>query len=178
MPSSSRLSRHEIQKPLPTQDASHNSQVEIGIRQCEQIQHEVTGQPTCEAEVMRLIGGLHGLAGRFEIARSLFAASNAAFDELGIELDHLLSHPEAIVEMLADNLPSAELQLRGGYDLYTKMGENGLRSTTAALLARVLLAQGRPEEAEKYNEVAEQLAEERAKKGIQYLKQEGRYRID
>ena len=38
---------------------------------------EVRGHPACEAEVLRPLGGLHGFAGRFELARSLFAESNA-----------------------------------------------------------------------------------------------------
>ncbi len=133
--------------------------VDVAIPRCEEIQLEVRGHPASEAAVLRHLGGLHGVAGRFELARSLFAASNAAFEDLGLELDHILSHPEAIVEMLAGDFAAAELRLRRGYEAYEAMGENALRSTTAALLAGAILAQGRHEEAEQFSNVSEELAE-------------------
>jgi DNA-binding SARP family transcriptional activator len=133
--------------------------VDAGIARCEEIQREVHGHPTSEAEILRVLGGLHAFAGRLDLARSLFAASNAAFADLGLELHHMLSHPEALVEMLVGDFAAAEARLRRGYDAYEAMGENGLRSTTAALLARAVLAQGRLEEAERFSMVSEELAE-------------------
>ncbi len=133
--------------------------VDAGIARCEEIQREVQGHPGSEAAILRHLGSLHGLAGRFELARSLFAASNAAAEELGIGLDLVISHPEAIVEMLAGDFAAAERVLRRGYELLESMGEKELRSTTAALLARAVLAQGRHDEAEHLSEVSEELAE-------------------
>jgi tetratricopeptide (TPR) repeat protein len=133
--------------------------VDAGVRRCEEIQREVRGHPTSEAAVLRHLGGLHGLAGRLELARSLFAASNAAFADLGLELHHVLSHSEAVVEMLAGDFAAAELRLRRGFEILESMGENYLRSTTAAYLARAVLAQGRNEEADWLSEVSEGLAE-------------------
>jgi tetratricopeptide (TPR) repeat protein len=133
--------------------------VDAGVRRCEEIRVEVAGHPASEAEVLRPLGGLHGFAGRFDLARSLFSKSNAAFDELGIELYQVVSHPEAIVEMLAGEFAVAELWLRRAYDVLEAKGENYFRSTTAALLGRAILAQGRDEEAEEFSNVSAELAE-------------------
>jgi predicted ATPase len=133
--------------------------VDAAIERCNSIQAEVENHPASAAAVLRHLGALHGVAGRFELARELFATSNAAFDDLGLELDHVLSHPEAIVEMLAGDYPAAERRLRRGYEILEAMGENSIRSTTAALLARALLAEGRNPEAEFFTDVSEQLAE-------------------
>jgi hypothetical protein len=133
--------------------------VEEGIPRCEEIQRQVRGHPGSEAAILRHLASLHGFAGRFEQARSLVAASNAARAELGLELDHVISHSEAIVEMLAGDFAAAERVLRQGYDLLASMGERSLRSTTAALLARAILAQGRDAEAERLIEESQALAE-------------------
>ena len=81
--------------------------VDDAIRRCEEIQDEVRGHPSSEAEILRRLGGLHGLAGRFDLARSLFAARNAAFEDLGIGLNYVFSTPEGVVELL-------RRRLRGG----------------------------------------------------------------
>ena len=133
--------------------------VDAGIRRCGEIQGLVRGHPSAEAEMLRHLGGLHGLAGRFERARSLFAESNTAFSDLGRELDHVLSHSEAVAEMLAGDFAAAELRLRRGYEAYEAMGEIALRSTTAALLAKAILAQGRHDEADRFIKLSEELAE-------------------
>src|SRR5439155_14930454 len=123
--------------------------VDAGIRRCEAIQREVRGHPASEAEILRRLGGLHGLAGRFELARSLFAERNAAFADLGLGLNYVFSNTEAVVEMLAGDFGAAEQGLRLSYEAYEAMGEKGFRSTTAGFLARAILAQGRHEEAER-----------------------------
>jgi DNA-binding SARP family transcriptional activator len=133
--------------------------VDAGIRRCDEIREDVKGHLASEAETLRPLAGLHGFAGRFDVARSLFAASNAAFDELGLRLNSVLSHPEAVVEILAGNFGVAELRLRSGYETLEAMGEKALRSTTAALLARAIYAQGRSAEAEQFTELSEELAE-------------------
>ncbi len=110
-------------------------------------------------EVLRHLAGLHGFAGRFELARSLFVESNAVFEDLGLDLTRALSHTEAAVEMLAGNYEGAESRLRTEYDVLEAKGVTALRSTTAALLSRALLAQEREAEAERFSEESERLAE-------------------
>jgi predicted ATPase len=133
--------------------------VEDAVRRCEEIQDQVRGHPSSEAEILRRLGGLHGLAGRFDLARSLFAARNAAFEDLGIGLNYVFSTPEGVVELLAEDFAAAELGFRTSYDAYEAMGERAHRSTTAGFLARAILAQGRYEEAEQFSIISEELAE-------------------
>jgi hypothetical protein len=144
------LASTTIAGPMPVEDA---------IRRCEEIQEEVRGHPASEGEILRRLGGLHGLAGRFELARSLFAAKNAAFADLGLGLNCVFSIVEAIVEMLAGDFAAAEDGLRASYETYETIGENDHRSTTAAFLARAILAQGRHEEAERFSTLSQELAE-------------------
>jgi hypothetical protein len=133
---------------------------DAGIARCEEILAEVQGHPACEAEVLRPLGGLHAFAGRFELARSLFETRNATLDELGRRgLNYVGSISEASVEMMAGNFALAEGWLRADCEAFEERGENALRSTTAALLARALLGQARPDEAERFTEVAEELGE-------------------
>jgi tetratricopeptide (TPR) repeat protein len=130
-----------------------------GIARCEEIRQEVRGSPASEAEVMRPLAALHGFCGQFDLARSLFAASNTGFRELGLELKYVLSHPEALFEILVGNFVAAERRLRKGYELLGRMGEHSLRSTTAALLARALLGQGQMAEADWFTRESEELAD-------------------
>jgi ATP/maltotriose-dependent transcriptional regulator MalT len=86
--------------------------------------------------------------GHFDVARSMLAASNAVFQDLGLSLNAATSHNEALIEMLAGDNAAAEVSLRAGYDALTEMGEQAFLSTTAAFLARAVFAQGRTDEAE------------------------------
>jgi tetratricopeptide (TPR) repeat protein len=130
-----------------------------GIRRCDEILGEVQGHLASEAEVLRPLAGLHGFAGRFDVARELFRKRNEALDELGRSMSLTPSITEAFVEMLAGDFAAAERCFRRGYDALEAMGENAVRSTTAALLARALFGQGRFDDAEQFTEVAEQLGE-------------------
>jgi tetratricopeptide (TPR) repeat protein len=63
------------------------------------------------------------------------------------------------MEFLADDPAAAERSLRGGYCTLRDMGEQSVLSTTAAFLARAVLAQGRDEEAEELTAESAGLAE-------------------
>jgi len=64
------------------------------------------------------------------------------------------------VEVLAGDLAAAERELRADYEALEGFGEKYFRSTVAGLLAIVVLAQGRIEEAAEVNRVAETLTAE------------------
>ena len=61
--------------------------------------------------------------------------------------------------MLADNPAAAEERLRTGYERLEAMGEKSLLSTTAAMLAEAVHAQGRYEEAETFCAVSQTTAD-------------------
>jgi predicted ATPase/class 3 adenylate cyclase len=130
-----------------------------GIRRCEEIRNEVSGHPESEALTLRHLAVLHAMEGRFELARSLLATSNAAFEDLGLTLNAATSHNEAVVELLAGDPAAAERSLRSGFEALSEMGEQAFLSTTAAFLARALFEQERNDEAEALTQLSASLAE-------------------
>ena len=129
-----------------------------GIRRCEAMREEVRESPESEAAILRHLGGLYAMVGRFDLARQLLATSNATYAELGFKLDAAMSQNEAVIELLAGNPAAAEESLRTGYRALEEMGERMFRSTTAAFLARAILEQGRDQEAEEFANVSARLA--------------------
>jgi predicted ATPase/class 3 adenylate cyclase len=132
--------------------------VSEGMRRCERMRAELAGNLASEAEMLRSIAGLHAMAGRFDLARSLLANSDHIFEELGQTLNSAISHAVAIVELLAGDPAAAERSLRAGYEALEEMGERAYLSTTAAYLAQAIFAQERHEEAEQLTELSEQLS--------------------
>ena len=129
-----------------------------GIGRCEAIRDEVSGHPEAVADVLRPLAGLHGMAGRFDRARELLAASDAVFEEFGLTLHSAVSHHAAMVELLGGDPVAAETSLRRGVRTLEEMGDRALLSTTVAFLGQALLAQGRAQEAEDFARRSEELA--------------------
>ena len=129
-----------------------------GIRRCNAILAEVESNLAATADVLRPLAGLHAMQGRFNEARELLAASDAAFEELGLTLSSAVSHHAAEVELLAGDPVAAERSLRRGYAALEEMGDRALLSTTAAFLGQALLAQGRLSEAESLADLSAELA--------------------
>jgi class 3 adenylate cyclase/DNA-binding winged helix-turn-helix (wHTH) protein len=129
-----------------------------GIRRCEAIRSEVSGNLAAAAHVLLPLAQLHAMEGRFERARELQAISVGAIEELGLTLSFAVSHTAAFVELLAGDPVAAERSLRSGYSAMEEMGYGAELSSTAALLAQALLAQGRDQEAERFAELSEELA--------------------
>ncbi len=129
-----------------------------GIRRCEAIREEVRESPEYDAAILRHLGGLHAMVGRFDLARQMLATSNAVYADLGLTLNAASSQNEAVIELLAGNPAAAELSLRNGYRALEEMGERWFLSTTAAFLGRAVLEQGRDEEADDLAKMSAQLA--------------------
>ena len=132
--------------------------VSEGIRRCEAIRSEASGNLAAVAHVLQSLAGFHAMEGRFDRARELIANSNAVFEELGLTLSSAAGHDTAWVELLAGDAVAAERSLRTGYTTLEEMGDRSLLSTSAAYLAQALLAQGRDEEAERFAEQSDELA--------------------
>ena len=91
---------------------------------------------------------LLALAGHFERARMLLADTRAHIDELGDPLAAAMAmEGQWRLEMLAGDLPAAERGGRQYCEQAERMGAIGVLSTQACLLADLLCAQGRYEEA-------------------------------
>ncbi|MFK3967938.1 ATP-binding protein [Ensifer adhaerens] len=128
-----------------------------GIRRCEAMRAEVGESLESEAAILRQLACLNAISGHFAIAREQIATSNAIYADLGLTLYVASSEHETVVELLAGNPAAAEESARAAYRALEGMGERAFRSTMAATLALVVLAQGRDVEAEALAEVSAQL---------------------
>jgi class 3 adenylate cyclase/predicted ATPase len=127
------------------------------IRTCIEIRSTVEASEVAVALTLHPLAALRGMQGEFDEARALIREGNAILAELG-RLQSAVSHPEAQVEMLAEEPAQAEAALRAGYDRLEQMGEKSILSTTAALLARAIYAQGRYADADRFCSVSENAA--------------------
>jgi DNA-binding SARP family transcriptional activator/class 3 adenylate cyclase/tetratricopeptide (TPR) repeat protein len=128
-----------------------------GIRLCHDVREQVRNSPVAEARALQPTAAVHAMAGDFDEARRLVAASDAILSELG-DLQSAVAQQEALVELLAGQPAAAEARLRTGYERLMQMGEKALLASTAAMLAQALYAQNRLEEAAQVCEVSEQAA--------------------
>ena len=119
------------------------------VARCAALLEEAPDDLLLEACCRRWIGCLVARHGRFDEARELVAAAAKAYEELGARLDAAATSAFGLaeVEWLAGDLAAAEHALRDGYDALGALGELGHRASVAALLARVLHARGRADEA-------------------------------
>jgi tetratricopeptide (TPR) repeat protein len=148
----------DIVRWIPSAALWGPSPAEEGIRRCELLLLEQLGRSRqARAEAQGALAGLYAMTGRFERAAELVQESDAIFDEVGFTL-HATPEWSAFVAMLAGDAASAEGRLRAGYVRLEQMGERAFLSTTAALLARALLALGDEREALAFTETSERTA--------------------
>jgi DNA-binding SARP family transcriptional activator len=131
--------------------------VSEAIDLCEELHEQVRSSPVVLASVLHALASLHAMKGDIEEAGRLVEAGDEILGELS-GLHAAVSQEEALVEMLAGRLQAAEERLRKGYERLEKMGEKALLATTAAMLAQVVYAQGRHDEAEELCRVSEEAA--------------------
>jgi ATP/maltotriose-dependent transcriptional regulator MalT len=131
--------------------------IDEAIRRCTSIREQIRASPIAGAVALRPLGLLFALRGEFDEARRLIRASNETLDDLG-RMQSVVSHHEAVVELLAGAPATAERRLRVGYAKLEAMGEQALLATTAAFLAQAVHAQGDADEAEALCATCERLA--------------------
>ena len=127
--------------------------VEPALARCRAILGDASVQSRglVQASCLMRIGGLEGLAGRFDAARSTIGRARAIMDELG--LHHQKAHSTdvaALVEILAEDYEAAEREARHAYLVLTEMGDVTYRASEALLLAQALELQGRADEADEW----------------------------
>ena len=123
--------------PVPT---------EAAIGRLEGFRALVAASPVATASVLNPLAYLLAMRGDFAGAEALLAQASVILDELG-GIGAGFSHLEAFVRLLAGQPERAEALLRGDVELLSAMVEGSSLATTTALLARAVLAQGRPDEA-------------------------------
>jgi tetratricopeptide (TPR) repeat protein len=111
------------------------------------------------AIALRQHGVLEAMRGRFDEARSLLAAGDAAAEELGQTIWLAVSGmARCEVETLAGDPEAAAAAARESCKELEALGDTGYRATAVALVADSLYALGRFEEAARETQLAEELA--------------------
>jgi len=146
------LARSLVYGPRPVHDA---------IPRCRVILERAGGDVAAAAFINAMLAVLEAMDGRFDDARDRWRQSKQRLVELG------LSHTVAVIrmsygfiELLANRPDAAEPEVAEAYALFERIGDRGRLSSAAVILARLLYAQGRYEEAEKFNAVAQAAASE------------------
>ncbi len=120
---------------------------------CERLLGEVQGDASLEVYVLGALAYLVAIQGRSAEAERLSARSLSVMKQLGEGW-----HFPAAVALLAlwgEDPPAAERELRLGYNVLKRIGERAHFCTVATLLARVVYAQGRYDEAEELTRESE-----------------------
>ena len=130
------------------------------IVRCEEIASEVQGDRRTQGVVTSILAALLAMRAEFDGARQLSREAQALLADLGPTVVGASTSLEAAwVERLAGDLPAAERELRRDYEALTELGERYFLSTVAGELARILYAQGRPDEADRVSCQAQELAD-------------------
>src|SRR6185312_14133172 len=117
-------------------------------RRCEDYLDETGNHPSGQAVILLHMAGLYAMQDEFEIAGAVLGRAKALLDTLGPTMTAAVTEPAAFIAMLAGDPATAEMHLRLEYESLSRMGEKGFLATTAALLARAIVAQGQRRYAE------------------------------
>jgi class 3 adenylate cyclase/tetratricopeptide (TPR) repeat protein len=120
----------------------------------------IAGEPEADRALGAVSRGvvacLEAMRGRFEEARAAYAESDAVLEDLGrTRLQAAQRAYSGFVELLADDAPAAERELRAGIVELETIGDKTNLATVASLLAQALSTQGRWNEAEAATELSE-----------------------
>jgi class 3 adenylate cyclase/tetratricopeptide (TPR) repeat protein len=138
----------------------------VALARCRGVLAEGTSRQV-EAVARVEQGALLALSGRFDEARRSWQEGVAMLEELGLRiLAAGMSQERFDIELLADNLPAAEVVLREACDALQELGEKGFLSTRAVLLGLCLALQGRPDEAEPFLQLALEAWEDESVRGF------------
>jgi class 3 adenylate cyclase/tetratricopeptide (TPR) repeat protein len=144
-----RLLMHALEEgPTPVAEAIDRGEAMVAV---------AGGQQLVEHWILSSLSNLYAQAGRLDEARECLRRVLTYAEQFGSEVGiaAILAFRSARVDRFAGDLEQAEAHLRRSYEVLERFGESGMRSTVAVLLARVLIAQGRFEEAEEFLKIGE-----------------------
>jgi DNA-binding SARP family transcriptional activator/class 3 adenylate cyclase len=131
--------------------------VDEAIRDCEAFRELVRASPIATASTLNPLAVLHAMKGEFEIAEGLLEQAGEMLHELG-GIGSGVSHLETFARLLAGQPALAEARLRADVETLSSMNAEAALATTTALLATVVYAQGRTEEAGELSRMSERRA--------------------
>jgi ATP/maltotriose-dependent transcriptional regulator MalT len=131
------------------------------IAECSRIAADATGDRRTEGLVLGALAHLEAMRGEFDRARELSARARSILEELGNSVLAASTSLEAgAVELLAGDPAEAERLIRRDVAELERMGAAYLLSTTTALLAQAVAAQGRDAEAAELVEAGQRVTGE------------------
>jgi predicted ATPase/DNA-binding SARP family transcriptional activator len=113
-----------------------------GIRRCKEYLDEIGNHPFGKAIILQFLAGLYAMQDDVAAAHATLSTAKDLLDALGPTMTGALAQPAALIAMLAGDPVTAERHLRLEYDTLYQMGERRYLATTAAKLARAIVAQG------------------------------------
>ena len=119
-----------------------------GIRRCEDYLDEVGNHPSGQAVILNHMAGLYAMQDQVGTAHATLRRAKSYLDTLGPTMTAAVTQPAAFIAMLAGDPATAEFHLRLEYETLSLMGEKYSLASTAALLARAIVAQGQMRYAE------------------------------
>jgi tetratricopeptide (TPR) repeat protein/class 3 adenylate cyclase len=114
----------------------------MGIQRCMGYLDEIGNHPIGKAIILHHLAGLYAMQDDFAAARVTLNNAKNLLDTLGPTMNAAITQPAALVAMLAGDPATAEKHLRLEYSSLYRMGERYNLATTAATLARAIVAQG------------------------------------
>jgi ATP/maltotriose-dependent transcriptional regulator MalT len=131
------------------------------LERCTQLAAQLQGDRKTQAVMAGVRAQLFAMQGDTARARELCESQRQLLAELGPSVTAMSTSIErARVETMAGDLEAAERELRADDAALAELGEQYFRSTIVAMLAGVLAAQGRADEAEAAVATARTLADE------------------
>jgi tetratricopeptide (TPR) repeat protein len=132
--------------PIPVAEA---------IRRCRELLQEIANNPGLDLMVTSFLANLVAMAGRPAEADELMDRVRRLRDET-VGRTWFEPHEFGLITRLPDDPIAAERELRWGYEISRRIGGTTYATTTAALLARALYAQGRYDEADRLTHESEE----------------------
>jgi class 3 adenylate cyclase/tetratricopeptide (TPR) repeat protein len=132
--------------------------VEEGLRYADRIRERLGHNPAVQALALHIEGHLRARRGEFEGALAAMHEWRSRFHELGQETTYAWT-AGCVWDVCswAEDWETGERALREGYEILEQMGDKAFLSTVAIYLGDALYRQGRLDEAERYNEIGEEL---------------------
>jgi tetratricopeptide (TPR) repeat protein len=126
-----------------------------GLRTLDELRDDLSDSRLHESIVLSVRAMYVAMEGSFQEARRLMALAREVAEAIGAGFA-LAAHAEQLghIEFYAGDDEASERAFRFNYESLEGMGDEGHKSTAAALLGRMLCDLGRFEEAEEYVEIA------------------------
>jgi class 3 adenylate cyclase/tetratricopeptide (TPR) repeat protein len=144
------LARTTVIGPLP---------VDEGIRRSHAILARAEGDVAATAFTQAMLAVLEAMDGRFDDARDRWQQSKRRLTDVGLNVTvAIIQMYYAFIELLAGTPENAEAEVTEACAVFERIGTRGHLSSAAALAARVICAQGRYEDGERYRRMSEETA--------------------